>query len=102
MMQLIRLWCRLACTHSVVIRGLKYAAVVGAVLVSINHGDAILRGDWSAGRLIKIVLTILVPYCVSVLSSVGAMRQLTTAPSVQQAASPSPRQPHEASTPRSL
>lgn len=58
----------------VVRRALGYAVVVGAVLVSINHGDAILQGDVDSGRLWKMGLTVLVPYAVSTLSSVQALR----------------------------
>ncbi len=69
-------WLRVAFQPSVLRRGLLYAVVVGAVLVAINHGDAILRGDVDAGRLLRIVLTVLVPYLVSTFSSVGAIREL--------------------------
>lgn len=80
-MRLILEWCRSACERVVVLRGLKYAIVVGAILVAINHGDALLRGDLNGGRFFRIALTVLVPYCVSVLSSVGAMRHLQRATS---------------------
>ncbi|MFQ5846652.1 MAG: nitrate/nitrite transporter NrtS [Candidatus Methylomirabilales bacterium] len=72
----IRDWVRLACTWPVVRRALKYAVVVGAVLIAINHGDAIVRGDLNGARFLKMVLTVFVPYIVSALSSVGAMREL--------------------------
>ncbi|NIM01946.1 MAG: hypothetical protein GTN89_14325 [Acidobacteria bacterium] len=65
---------QLAFRGSVVRRALGYAIVVGAILISINHGDAILRGDLDATRWIRMGLTVLVPYCVSTLSSVGAIR----------------------------
>jgi hypothetical protein len=68
-------WLALAHSPAVVRRALGYAVVVGAILISINHGDAILRGDVDRGRLTKMALTLLVPYCVSTLSSVGALRQ---------------------------
>lgn len=64
----------LAFSRSVVRRALMYAVVVGAVLISINHGDAILRGEIDATRWLKMGLTLMVPYCVSTLSSVGAIR----------------------------
>ena len=67
-------WFALATQPSVVRRALGYAVVVGAILIAINHSDAILRGDLSPGRLMRMGLTILVPYAVSTLSSVGAMR----------------------------
>ena len=71
-------WIRLATDRTVVIRALKYALLVGAILIAINHGDAILAGDTlSADRLLKMLLTMFVPYIVSTLSSVGAMRRST-------------------------
>ena len=65
--------CRLVCKRSVVKRGFKFAIVVGSVLIAINHGDAILRGELTPIRYLKMGLTVIVPYVVSVLSSVGAM-----------------------------
>jgi hypothetical protein len=67
-------WFRLAIRPSVVRRAFAYAVIVGAVLISINHGDAILAGTLDHGRMLKMGLTVLVPYCVSTLSSVGALR----------------------------
>jgi hypothetical protein len=69
-------WLRMAFQGSVVRRGLLYSVVVGSVLISINHGDAILRGDVGDGRLLRIALTVLVPYLVSTSSSVAAIREL--------------------------
>ena len=66
----------LALRPSVVKRALKYAIIVGAVLITINHGDAILRGDLPPARWFRMGLTVLVPYVVSTLSSVGAMREM--------------------------
>ena len=54
-------------------RALGFAIVVGSVLIAINHGDALLSGEIGARRLVKMGLTVLVPYCVSTLSSVAAM-----------------------------
>ncbi|MFT5696932.1 MAG: hypothetical protein ACI9QQ_002914 [Myxococcota bacterium] len=56
-------------------RALGYAVIVGAILITINHGDAILSGDVDLGRLFKMGLTTLVPYTVSTLSSIQAMRE---------------------------
>lgn len=66
----------LAFKPSVVRRALKYAVIVRVILISINHGDAILRGDLPPARLLRMGLTLLVPYVVSTLSSVGAMKDL--------------------------
>jgi hypothetical protein len=65
---------RLAMQPSVVKRALKYAVIVGLVLIAINHSDALLQGNISAGRLWRMGLTFLVPYVVSTLSSVGALK----------------------------
>ena len=59
---------------SIVRRALGYALGVGALLITINHGDALLAGEFSTGRSIKMLLTVLVPYCVSTASSVNAIR----------------------------
>ena len=64
-----------ALSAPVVRRALIYLVVVGTVLISINHGDAILRGDIDATRAFKMMLTPLVPYVVSTLSSVSAIRE---------------------------
>lgn len=55
-------------------RALRFAAVVGSILITINHGDAILRGDLPPVRLLRMGLTVMVPYVVSTLSSVLALR----------------------------
>jgi len=67
-------WFRMAMHGSVVRRALCYSIVVGAILIAINHGDAILSGSVDGPRVAKMLLTLLVPYCVSTLSSVGALR----------------------------
>lgn len=71
----MRSWLGTATERSVVGRALSVAAVVGTVLVLINHGDALLRGEVSMGRVFRILLTMVVPYCVSTYSSVGALRE---------------------------
>jgi hypothetical protein len=65
---------RLVAAPSVVRRALLYALVVGSLLIAINHGDAILAGEITSSRLLKMGLTVLVPYAVSTLSSVSALR----------------------------
>ena len=69
----------MALERGIVLRACKYAVVVGAVLITINHGDALLAGDVDARRVLKIGLTVLVPYVVSTLSSVGATLALRRA-----------------------
>lgn len=70
-----RSWLGLASSRPVVVRALKYAVGVGAILIAINHGDALLRGQIDPERLAKMGLTVLVPYCVSTASSVAALRE---------------------------
>ena len=48
------------------------ACVVGTVLMLINHGDVILRGELPS--LIKISLTYCVPFCVTTWGSVLGKR----------------------------
>jgi hypothetical protein len=67
-------WIALATSGSVVHRATVVALIVGTILVAINHGDAIVRGDVGVGRLLRIALTMVVPYCVSTYSSVSALR----------------------------
>ena len=69
-------WLRIAAEPRIVRRALKYSLVVGAVLIAINHGDAIVRGDVGLARLFRMLLTMMVPYCVSTASSVGAIREI--------------------------
>lgn len=66
---------KIALAAEVVRRALLYTAVVGTILILINHGDAILQGEVSGMRLMKMALTVMVPYLVSTLSSVGAIVQ---------------------------
>ena len=70
---MIRDWLRLASTKRVVVRGLKYSVVVGSILLFINPGNALVDGTVDATRLIQMMLTLLVPYCVSTASSFGAI-----------------------------
>lgn len=66
-------WFQIATSGPVVKRALKFAVVVGAILITINHGDAILAGSIDGTRLAKMALTVFVPYAVSTASSVAAI-----------------------------
>ncbi len=70
----MRDWLRTALRPEVVRRGLVYAVIVGPILIAINQGDAIVAGTVDRSAVLKMGLTLLVPYLVSTLSSVGAMR----------------------------
>jgi hypothetical protein len=67
-------WLGAALRRDVVARSLRVAAVVGTLLVVINHGDRILAGALHDGDLVKIALTYLVPFGVSTYAAVGALR----------------------------
>jgi Mg/Co/Ni transporter MgtE len=71
---------QLAFRPSVVKRALKYAVVVGCILIVINHSDAILSGHVTRGVLLKMLLTVMVPYVVSTLSSVGVLLEMRGKP----------------------
>jgi hypothetical protein len=66
-------WLATAAEPAVVRRALGTALVVGAMLIAINHGDAIVAGAGDGARALKMALTVIVPYCVSTASSVGAI-----------------------------
>ena len=68
-------WLQIAFSAPVRRRALRFVVVVGAVLIAINHGSAILAGDITRERLIRILLTLAVPYVVSTVSSVSAIRE---------------------------
>lgn len=52
----------------------RIAIVVGTILVLINHGDTVFQMTLTAEQVLKILLTYLVPYCVSTYSSVRAIQ----------------------------
>jgi hypothetical protein len=70
---MIRQWLHIASRKPIVMRGLKYGIVVGSILIIINHGNAIAAGTVDSTRVIQMILTLLVPYCVSTASSVSAI-----------------------------
>ena len=58
-------------------RALRIAIIVGCVIAMINHGDHLLNMTLQRAEVLKIVVTFLVPYCVSTYSSVQAIRDRT-------------------------
>jgi hypothetical protein len=69
---------QIATEPAVARRALVVAMIVGSILIAINHGDAIVRGDLSLERVLRILLTVTVPYCVSTYSSVAAIKSQRT------------------------
>ena len=59
----------------VLLRALKMASIVGIILAIINHGDHILLGTMTVTNWIKVLITFCVPFCVSTISSVLAIRR---------------------------
>ena len=72
----MRDWLQMCFQKKVMLRALKYSLIVGALLIAINHGDTIVRGEVGSQQVAQMLLTLLVPYTVSTLSSVGAMREM--------------------------
>ena len=72
---------RLAARSDVVARAARTALLVGAILIAINHGDALLSGDVGPVEAGKMALTVLVPYCVSTYASVRALQSAAAAES---------------------
>jgi hypothetical protein len=60
-------------TQRIAKRASLTSIVVGAILIAINHGDALLQGQVDLNRLFKIILTIFVPYFVSTVSSASTI-----------------------------
>jgi len=69
----MRSWLRISCERQVVVRSMKYAFIVGPILIAINEGDMILAGNVTNIMVAKMLLTVCVPYLVSTFSSVGAI-----------------------------
>ena len=59
----------------IVKRGRKFSLIVGTILVLINHLETLLYGEIDLILIRKIILTYAVPYVVSSLSSVQAIKQ---------------------------
>jgi len=66
-------WFSTAIRRDIVRRGLKVGLIVGTILTAINHGDLILSGQLTANSTWKILLTYIVPYCVSTYAGVSAI-----------------------------
>jgi len=65
----------IALRPDVVVTAMRVAAVVGTILVAINHGPALAAGTFESGRVIQVLLTYCVPYGVSTYSAVRAIQR---------------------------
>lgn len=63
-----------AFSGAVVRRALMFGAIVGSILVSINHCSCCLTGHVRSRCMVQVALTMCVPYAVSTFSSVLAIR----------------------------
>ena len=78
-MNVVAKWCRVALRRSVVLRATRVALVVGSILIALNQGDLLLAGEVDGRTWLKIILTPIIPYLVSTVSSVSALREVETA-----------------------
>ena len=65
----------IAFRKDVFLRAFKMALIVGIILAIINHGDHIFLGTMTVTNWIKILITFCVPFCVSTVSSVLAIKK---------------------------
>ncbi len=65
----------IAFRKDVFFRAFKMALILGIVLAIINHGDHIFLGTMIVTNWIKILITFCVPFCVSTISSVLAIKE---------------------------
>jgi hypothetical protein len=70
-----RSWLADALRPDVVRRSLRVAAVVGAILVTINYMDRWLAGSLTRADWLKMAVTFLVPYAVATYAAVAAIRR---------------------------
>jgi len=71
----MREWLKTALDPRVIGCALKYAVIVGTILIFINHGDRILNNDVDGLCLLKMGVTVIVPYFVSTPSSVESIKK---------------------------
>ena len=83
---LVMTWLRLSINPSTVRRAFLTALVVGFVLITINYGSIILAGKVTTECVIRMCLTVMVPYIVSTVSSVATRRELAAKKGVDETA----------------
>ena len=67
-------WLNLALSPPVRARAIKVALLVGCLLALINYSDKVIAGTFEMRDFVKIIMTFLVPYCVSTYSAVSVMQ----------------------------
>ena len=68
-------WYQLALSRPVLIRSILCGVFVGSILCAVNHFDCIAGGKFGAMCLGKSLLTALIPFTVSMVSSVLAIKK---------------------------
>lgn len=58
-----------------IVRSLKTALVIGTLLGLINHGQALVSGHFTWSDLVPLLVTYLVPFCVTTYGQVQGKRQ---------------------------
>ncbi|HEX9389504.1 MAG TPA: nitrate/nitrite transporter NrtS [Anaerolineales bacterium] len=72
----MKLWLTLCFTKPVMKRASWTALIVGTILILINHGNPILKGEVDLTRILQMCLTVIVPYIVSTVSSVSTLMSM--------------------------
>ena len=58
-----------------IVRSLKAALVIGTILGLINHGQALVSGHFTRSELGPLLITYLIPFCVTTYGQVQGKRQ---------------------------
>jgi hypothetical protein len=69
----MNIWLTLCFSKPVMKRASWAALIVGTILILINHGTSLLKGEVDLTRLLQMSLTVMVPYIVSTTSSVSTL-----------------------------
>jgi len=64
----------IAFSREIYTTSIKVSLLVGTLLVLINHSTAVFNASLTTENMLQIVLTYLVPYCVSTYSAVKVLR----------------------------
>ena len=72
----MRLFFKHALDRVCVLRSLKVSLVVGTILGTINHFDAVFYGPFTRTNILQIMLTYFVPFCVSTYGSAMQARHI--------------------------
>jgi hypothetical protein len=74
----LRTWLSTATHPATARRAGITALIVGVILTAINHGPALLAGQVTGERIFQILVTLMVPYTVSTISSVATRHEMSS------------------------